>query len=62
VHVERVADSCGWGVPFFDYVGDRDQLRRWAENKPHAEWAERRYASNARSVDGLPGLLRPDQV
>ena len=43
VHVERVADSCGWGVPFFDYKGERDQLRRWVDARPQDEWAERRY-------------------
>lgn len=59
IHIERISDSCGWGVPFFDFRGDRDQLRRWADNKPEDEWRERRYASNARSIDGLPGLVRP---
>jgi len=61
VHVDRVSDSCGWGVPFFEYRGERDQLRRWAEHRPQEEWAEHRYQSNARSVDGLPGLVRPQQ-
>lgn len=59
VHVRRVTSSCGWGVPFFDFVGERDQLARWVENKPLDEWRERRYASNATSLDGLPGLVRP---
>ena len=58
VHVERVADSCGWGVPLFDYVGERDQLRRWVDDRPFDEWAERRFAANAESIDGLPGLTR----
>jgi hypothetical protein len=58
VHIERVADSCGWGVPFFDYRGDRDQLRRWVEAKPFEEWADRRFESNAISIDGLPGLKK----
>jgi len=60
VHIERIADSCGWGVPFFEFKGDRDQLRRWADNRPEAEWRERRYESNAQSIDGLPGLVRPE--
>jgi hypothetical protein len=58
IHVDRVADSCGWGVPYFDYRGERDQLRRWVDAKPHDEWAERRLSSNGLSIDGLPGLLR----
>jgi hypothetical protein len=60
VHIARVSDSCGWGVPFFEYKGEREQLRRWIENKPFEEWAERRYVSNAQSIDGLPGLVRPN--
>jgi hypothetical protein len=56
VHVERVADSCGWGVPFFDYRGERDQLRRWVGARTDDEWSARRYESNAVSIDGLPGL------
>ncbi len=57
VHIRRVADSCGWGVPLFDYRGDRDQLRRWVDAKPFDEWAARRFEANAQSIDGLPGLV-----
>jgi hypothetical protein len=59
VHIEKIADSCGWGVPFFDFNRERDQLRRWVDATPHEDWRKRRYASNARSIDGLPGLLPP---
>lgn len=56
IDITRVADSCGWGVPFYEFKGERDQLRRWADNKPLEEWRERRYAANSESIDGLPGL------
>jgi hypothetical protein len=59
VRIERIADSCGWGVPFYEFVGERDQLKRWMDSRPYDEWAERRYQSNATSLDGLPGLDRP---
>jgi hypothetical protein len=59
VRLIRIADSCGWGVPFFDFKGERDQLRRWVDARPHDEWAARRYESNAASIDGLPGLSPP---
>lgn len=59
IRVTRISDSCGWGVPFFDYRGERDQLRRWIDHRDEEEWRERRYASNALSIDGLPGLTRP---
>ena len=60
VEIARVADSCGWGVPFFEFKGERDQLRRWVDHRPFDEWAERRYASDAVSIDGLPGLEKPE--
>ena len=58
VRVHRVSDSCGWGVPFFEFKSERDQLRRWIDAKPQDEWEARRYDSNAQSIDGLPGLTR----
>ncbi len=57
VHIDRVADSCGWGVPVFDYKGEREQLRRWVNASPADAWAARRFETNAVSIDGLPGLL-----
>jgi hypothetical protein len=59
VRIARIADSCGWGVPFFDFKAERDQLRRWVDARPQDEWAARRYESNAVSIDGLPGLSPP---
>ncbi len=58
-HITRVTDACGWGVPFFDYQGERDQLTRYIDNKTPEEWVESRYARNAVTVDGAPGLERP---
>jgi hypothetical protein len=57
VHVTRIADSCGWAVPFYDYQGERDQLRRYIDNVAPETWAAKRFESGARSIDGLPGLL-----
>jgi hypothetical protein len=59
VRITRIADSCGWGVPFFEFKSDREQLRRWIDAKPQEEWEARRYDTNAASIDGLPGLARP---
>jgi hypothetical protein len=60
VEVNRVADSCGFVVPQMDYVGERDQLYRYAENRVRklGEDAVREYvsANNAESLDGLTGL------
>ena len=59
VDVDLVTDSCGWGVPLMEFKGERDQLKRYVDHKPIAEWKDHRYVRNAQSIDGLPGLVRP---
>ena len=60
VEVERIADSCGWGVPVYDFREQRDQLMRAIEHPAIEDLNAKRYASNAQSIDGLPGLERPE--
>ena len=60
IDITRVTDACGWAVPFYDYVGERDQLARYIDHKTPEEWVESRYERNALSLDGLPGLIRPE--
>ena len=56
--IENVQTSCGFGVPFFEYRGDRDQLREWATKQGREGIAAYWQEKNARSIDGLPtGLL-----
>jgi predicted pyridoxine 5'-phosphate oxidase superfamily flavin-nucleotide-binding protein len=55
IQVTRVSDSCGFGVPLFEYRGDRDALAQWSESKGPTRLAEYRQEKNARSIDGLPG-------
>lgn len=56
VHVERVSDSCGYGVPLYAYQGERSQLAEWSERKGPDGLREYRASENAESIDGLPGL------
>jgi hypothetical protein len=61
VKLDRVSDSCGWGVPFYDFKGERDQLKRtWdhAYEKHGDAVDEKFFESNAESIDGLPGMTR----
>jgi hypothetical protein len=60
VDVQRIADSCGYGVPLMSYAGERPQLRAWAERKlakggPDA-LEDYKDEKNAVSIDGLPAL------
>lgn len=63
VDVERIADSCGYGVPRMDYVGERDQYDRATAVKERKQGAQEllefRRRRAARSLDGLPALRQP---
>jgi len=57
VEVERIADSCGYGVPLMQYEGERPQRLAWLENKRRHGLLDAYVAEhNAASIDGLPGL------
>ena len=56
VRLDRIADSCGYGVPLYRYEGERTQLTEWAARKGSDGIREYQSANNAHSIDGLPGL------
>ena len=58
VDVDRIADSCGYAVPLMDFVADRTVLDLHQEKKGAAAYAAYAEGTNARSIDGLPGLTR----
>jgi Pyridoxamine 5'-phosphate oxidase len=55
VDVERIADSCGYGVPFMRFAGKRTQYDAWMDKKLR-EGALDAYVAekNSLSIDGLP--------
>ncbi|MEM1086019.1 MAG: pyridoxamine 5'-phosphate oxidase family protein [Verrucomicrobiota bacterium] len=56
VDVDRISDSCGYSVPYYDYKGDRDILLKWATTKGEDGVETYQSEKNARSLDGLKGL------
>jgi hypothetical protein len=56
VELTRVTDSCGYGVPFFKYEGEREQLSAWARKRGPEGLKAYRQQKNRSSIDGLPGL------
>jgi hypothetical protein len=58
VDVERISDSCGYGVPLMDFRSHRDSLDHWTEQKGPAGLDAYRTEKNATSLDGLPALAR----
>ncbi|MEO7837235.1 MAG: pyridoxamine 5'-phosphate oxidase family protein [Acidimicrobiales bacterium] len=59
IRVERISDSCGFGVPEMRFEAERSGLDRWAESKGVEGIAQYQAAKNAVSIDGLPGLASP---
>ena len=53
--VERVSDSCGFAVPFYEFVENRDALDAWALRKGNEGLAAYRLEKNSQSIDGIPG-------
>ena len=56
IAVERIADSCGYGVPQYQYVAERSQLPAWVQKKGPDGLVQYRAERNRTSIDGLPGL------
>jgi hypothetical protein len=62
VDVDRVADSCGFGVPLYTAKGARRQLLDWAERRGREGLHAYQLDKNARSIDDMPALrwVSPD--
>ena len=63
VDVERISDSCGYGVPVMEYVEQRphydlSKKKRLRTLGPDGLLA-RQQRNNARSIDGLPAVGEP---
>jgi hypothetical protein len=57
IEVERIADSCGYGVPLMRFDGKRDQYDGWVDKKVRDGGFDEYIAEkNAVSIDGLPAI------
>jgi hypothetical protein len=61
VVVERISDSCGFGVPRMTLDAERTQLSDWMDRKGEDGLRGYQAQKNAASIDGLPTLrwLKP---
>lgn len=55
--IDLVQTSCGFGVPLYDYAGERDIHFDWAEKKGEEGLREYMQQKNLTSLDGLPTNL-----
>jgi hypothetical protein len=61
IDIDLVQTSCGYGVPLFEYIGERSTLQRWAQQKGDEGLEEYRRQKNLRSLDGLPTGLAEEE-
>ena len=52
--ITGVQTSCGFGVPYYQYEGERDHAHKWAEKKGADGLEAYKKEKNVVSVDGLP--------
>lgn len=53
----KVKSSCGFGIPLYEYTGDRDHAFKWAEKKGEDGLEEYKKEKNRVSIDGLPAPI-----
>lgn len=66
VEVDRVGDSCGYGVPAMSFEGHREHHALSSAKRVRTQGGAEGYeefqrARGARSLDGLPALSRPGE-
>ncbi len=50
----KMKSSCGFGVPLYDYTGQRDHTFEWAKKKGEDGLKDYKKEKNMISMDGLP--------
>lgn len=55
-HLDRIADSCGYGVPLMSFTRHRPALDAWANKKGEEGIALYQEKNNRLSVDNLDGI------
>lgn len=56
--IHKVQTSCGFGVPLYEYLGERDHAEKWAEKKGADGLEDYQAEKNMFSLDGLPTALQ----
>jgi hypothetical protein len=57
----RIADSCEYGVPLYEFERHRSQLPDWVTRKGTQGLGEYQEGKNQVSLDGLPALRWPEE-
>ncbi|MGZ3766713.1 MAG: pyridoxamine 5'-phosphate oxidase family protein, partial [Mucilaginibacter sp.] len=55
--IDKVQTSCGFSVPIYEYLGERDHAEKWAQSKGNEGLELYKTEKNRISMDGLPTAL-----
>lgn len=56
VHITSITDSCGYGVPLYEFKSERDVLTKWSDRTGEEGVIKYQQEKNLKSKDGLRGL------
>jgi Pyridoxamine 5'-phosphate oxidase len=56
IDVDRIADSCGYAVPYYELVDERPVLDAYYSKQAEENYAQQIAGRNRHSIDGLPTL------
>lgn len=60
IELDRISSSCGFGVPRYEFMGERENYQRYADHLTHVELQKTLREKNHQSIDGLPGYETPE--
>lgn len=60
IAVDRIFDSCGYGVPLYEFRQHRDSLPNYFAKQTEEDILKYRKNRNSKSLDGMPGLKFSD--
>ncbi|MCK4739155.1 MAG: pyridoxamine 5'-phosphate oxidase family protein [Deltaproteobacteria bacterium] len=61
IEISSVQTSCGYGVPIYNYEGERPELSKWLEDKGEDGVKEYWKKKNTESIDGIPTKIFGDE-
>ena len=56
INLHRIQDSCGYGVPNFEFKGHRESSQNWAKKKTTDELREYQVLKSLHSLEGIPSM------
>ena len=56
IHVSRISDSCGYGVPNYEFQSDRQSMQNWVAKKGTAAMRDYQVEKNLESIDGIEAI------